>query len=171
MPRIGLISDSHGRADITRIAMAELVRHDVELVLHLGDIGTCEVIDALAVYKTDQSSQLEVRIVFGNTDWDITAMSQYAKNLGIHVDHPVGRLQWNCTSLVFCHGHQQKIIREAVQNNIRYLCHGHTHQACDLTESHTRIINPGALSRATCYSIAILDTAQDNLIFITLNSH
>ena len=171
MPRIGLISDSHGRAKTTRQAVARLIEHEVELLLHLGDVGSYEVIDALAVNHPHQDNQIEARLVFGNTDWDIADMTHYARGLGIQVDHPAGNLQWGDTKLVYCHGHQQHIINKAIQGNVHYLCHGHTHIASDITEDNTRIINPGALFRARFYSVALLDTEHDNLIFFTLTQN
>ena len=47
MPLIGLLSDSHGRAPTTQRGVDLLLDGGAELLLHLGDVGTVEVIDAL----------------------------------------------------------------------------------------------------------------------------
>ena len=166
MSRIGLLSDSHGRAVITRQAVAALLQHDIDLILHLGDIGTVEVIDALAVNQPGNGSRVPARIVFGNTDMDTAGLGRYARGLGVQVDHPAGRVELGEGELVFCHGHQRALLDAAIEGSTRYLCHGHTHVVTDTRVGATRIINPGALCRATAYTVAVLDTASDELQII-----
>ena len=166
MPRIGLLSDSHGRAATTRRAVDLLLAQGAELLLHLGDVGGTQVIDALAVESpAAPGTQVEARLVFGNTDWDAAALATYARHLGIHVDHPAGHLDVEGGHLVFCHGHQPDVLDRAVAQGARYLCHGHTHRTLDVRRGPgpTRIINPGALFRARIHTVALLDTAGDEL--------
>ena len=165
MPRIGLLSDSHGRAGTTRRAVELLQRQGVDLLLHLGDVGTVEVIDALCVEGKEGDDQLEAHLVFGNTDWDHHTLETYAEDLDIAVDHPIGRLKVEGGDLVFCHGHEHERMDAVLQEQPRYLCHGHTHRVLDTHDGPTRIINPGALFRAKSYTVAILDTAADTLTF------
>lgn len=168
LPRIGLLSDSHGRAITTRRAVETLTGAGVDLLIHLGDIGTVEVIDELIVKPDGRDQPVPTHLVFGNTDWDARALGEYAADLGIAVDHPVGRLTLDRGELVFCHGHQQRVMDEALVSQARYLCHGHTHQASDTQHGCTRVINPGALCRAHRYTVAVLDTDRDNLTFLTV---
>ncbi|MFA9477279.1 metallophosphoesterase [Phycisphaerales bacterium AB-hyl4] len=166
MPRIGLLSDSHGRAKTTRLAVEVLLSQEVDLLVHLGDVGTVEVIDALAGEISQRSGQpIEAHLVFGNTDWDTDALARYARELGVHVDDPVGRLPVEQGTLVFCHGHQADVLHQAIAEQVRYLCHGHTHRTLDQRQGSTRVINPGALFRAQRYTVAVLDTADDELTF------
>ena len=44
---VGVLSDSHGHAETTARAVEALVAHGAEMLLHLGDIGSDEVIDEL----------------------------------------------------------------------------------------------------------------------------
>ena len=162
MPIIGLLSDSHGRASITRRGVDLLLAEGVTLILHMGDIGRFEVIDALATGK------VESRIVFGNTDMDKANMARYAEGLGISVDDPVGRLDWGGQKLVFMHGHLPNAMAQALADQVNYLCHGHTHEMRDQRCGSTRVINPGALCRAAQYTVATLDTQRDQLNFHTL---
>jgi predicted phosphodiesterase len=108
------------------------------------------------------------RLVFGNTDWDCGPLGEYARHLGVQVDHPAGEIALDRGELVFCHGHQAKVMNAALARGVRYLCHGHTHQASDRKSGATRIINPGALCRAHRYTVAVLDTDADGLTFITI---
>lgn len=159
MPRVGLLSDSHGDAAATRRGVRLLIAQRAQTLLHLGDVGTTQVIDELLV------EGIESRLVFGNTDMDIRGLTGYARDLRIAVDHPVGRLTWNGKSLAFTHGHRPGAMTQALQDQVHYLCHGHTHETRDDRHGRTRIINPGALFRATRHTVAILDTDADVLSF------
>lgn len=138
--------------------------------MHLGDIGTVEVIDALAVNAPASDRQIEAHVVFGNTDWDADVLADYAEDLGIRVDHPVGRLTLGEGELVFCHGHRSRDLEQALAEHVRYLCHGHTHRVLDERAGPTRVINPGALFRASDYTVALLDTDEDALRFLSVNA-
>lgn len=170
MPRIGLLSDSHGRAVTTRLGVQALLTSGIDLLIHLGDVGSVEVIDELAVNQPDTGEPVPARLVFGNSDWDARALGNYATGLGVQVDHPVGRIELDPGELVFCHGHQARVLAQALAQGVRYLCHGHTHHASDMRSGSTRIINPGALCRAHRYTVAILDTSADALEFLAVNA-
>ncbi len=175
MPRIGLLSDSHGQSQATYQAVRVLLDARVEILIHLGDLGSVEVIDALAVPQRDIEStgqadqapagQMEARVVFGNVDSNIDGLSNYARQLGIQVDHPIGRLDIDGGNLVFMHGDQSGAMRQAVAQGVKYLCHGHTHLASDEVRRSTRVICPGALSRVHRRTVAVLDTDKDELTF------
>lgn len=139
-----------------------LLDQGIDVLLHLGDVGSVEVVDALAVEGV-VDRPVDSRMVFGNTDWDIPAMSQYAESLGVSVDHPVGRLEIDGKTLVFCHGHVEADMNAALAEGVDYLCHGHTHRCSDTRQGQTRVLNPGALFRASRYTVAVLDTETDRL--------
>ena len=164
MAKVGLLSDSHGRATTTRRAVQLLIEHGAEVLVHLGDVGTVEVIDAL-VERLDADGRLDppVHLVFGNTDWDIDPLGEYARRLGITVDHPVGRLTFGDATLVYQHGHMQAAMDQALAEGVTYLCHGHSHTVRDERIDRTRVINPGALFRASQYTVAVLDTSADTI--------
>lgn len=165
-----MLSDSHGRANTTQSAVDVLVRHGAEVLIHLGDVGTVEVIDALLTAGADGQKPVQAHLVFGNTDWDEAALARYAQSLGVSVDHPAGRLSLSEADgggeLAFCHGHEPGPMDEALRDKVRYLCHGHTHRTLDSRRGGTRIINPGALFRATTYTVALLEPDTDALTFL-----
>ncbi|QDU71609.1 Calcineurin-like phosphoesterase superfamily domain protein [Mucisphaera calidilacus] len=145
-----------------------LVDAGAEMLLHLGDVGTVEVIDALA--EVDEAGErIEAHLVFGNTDWDLETLRRYAEGLGVAVAHPAGRLELKTGLLYFCHGHQPEVMKAGLREGARYLCHGHTHRTLDTVQGPTRIINPGALFRAETYTVALLDTDTDELEFLTVD--
>jgi putative phosphoesterase len=163
VPRIGLLSDSHGRASTTEQAARLLVGEGADELIHLGDLGGIEVLDALL--QPGDRGMLPVRIVFGNVDFDVGPMRRYADSLGIEVAHPVGSLPLEEGELRFTHGHETEHVDAAIRDGARYLCRGHTHEARDERVGSTRIVNPGALFRAARYTAAIIDTDADVVSF------
>jgi putative phosphoesterase len=156
--KIGLLSDSHGRAAVTRRAVERLVEAGAERLVHLGDVETVEVIDALLV-------GVPAHLVFGNVDWDHESLARYAHRVGVDVQHPAGRLELDGRVVIFTHGDRTALMQDAVREQADYLCHGHTHLQRDERVGETRVINPGALNRAAAYSVATLDISRDELTF------
>lgn len=152
---LGILSDSHGRVLATRKAVERLRAGGAELLIHLGDIETEEVLDELAGHPT--------RIVFGNCDWDPEALERYAGHLGIDVDGDAGELTVDGRRVAFTHGHLPGPVEAALQSGADYLLHGHTHELRDERVGATRIINPGALFRVSRYTAALLNPAADRL--------
>jgi predicted phosphodiesterase len=74
------------------------------------------------------------------------------------------------TVLVF-HGHERGFARAVRSAGADYVLCGHTHRADDVRVGRTRVINPGALSRARPPSVAVLDTAVDDLTFYALEQN
>jgi putative phosphoesterase len=163
---IGLLSDSHGRAARTARAIRLLIDRGADRVIHLGDVGSVEVIDAL-VERADAAGRLTppVHLVFGNCDWDAGSLGRYARSLGIAVDDPVGRLSVDGRVMVYQHGHRDGSMDQALAEQVDYLCHGHSHRRRDERTGPTRLINPGALFRAAHYTVAMLDVGRDALRF------
>jgi putative phosphoesterase len=160
MMLLGVLSDSHGHADVTGRAVRALLDEGAELLLHLGDIGTEAVLDELAGHPA--------RIVFGNCDWNLRELARYAEGVGIEVDHPAGRIELGGRRVVFTHGHLAGVVQEALDEGVEYLLHGHTHEVRDERIGRTRVINPGALHRAARYTSALLDPVEDQLRWIPI---
>jgi putative phosphoesterase len=157
---IGILSDSHGRADVTARAVQALRASGAELLLHLGDVGGEAVLDELIGHHA--------RIVLGNCDVDERGLTHYARAIGVIVDHPIGRLKLDGRRIAFTHGHIASLMQEALGEGVDYLLHGHTHEPRDDRIGPTRIINPGALSRASRYTAAVLEPGNDRLEIITI---
>lgn len=165
MPRIGLLSDSHGSVEVTRRAVDLLLAANVDVLLHLGDICGEGVIDQLAIDGNAAGQPVQCRMVFGNCDWDEGGMTRYAEALDIIVDHPAGHLSLPEGELRYTHGHLGSESSRAISDGVRWLCYGHTHVRADDRRGGTRLINPGALHRAAQYTVAVLDSATDTLQF------
>jgi len=167
---LGLLSDSHGRADTTDAAVQTLIDHGADVLIHLGDVGSTGVIDALAVVHAQTGRAIQAHAVFGNTDYDAASLGRYAEDLGIRVHDPAGALEVDGRTVVFTHGHLPRVMQRLLAGEPDYLLHGHTHEQADRREGLTRVINPGALFRASRYTAALLEPGRDRLDVIEIAS-
>ncbi|TVQ54104.1 MAG: YfcE family phosphodiesterase [Phycisphaerales bacterium] len=156
---IGILSDSHGRVEMTRRAVAALLDGGAEMLIHLGDFETEDVIDELV--------GTPARIVFGNCD-DEVDLKRHARAMDITVDHPCGRIDAEGKSICFTHGHLGRHMTEALEAEVDYLLHGHTHRVRDERRGPTRILNPGALFRASRYTAMLLNPATDEVTVLEI---
>lgn len=157
--RIGIISDSHGKAERLRSAIDALSRHGAQALVHCGDIGSVDCLELLA------DSGVPAYAVAGNMDRKVQRLAIEAKRVGVAfgwevVEVPLGDGQY----LVATHGHDEDVLGELViGEQFRYVCHGHTHERRDEFRGPTRVINPGALHHARSHTVALLDTEADEL--------
>lgn len=145
--RIGLISDTHGRL------RPEVLTHfeGVELILHAGDIGDLDVLDALGAVAP-------VKAVFGNTD-RFAIRSRLRDVIQHEAD---GR------NIVVVHGDRfgtptPERLHEAWPA-ADIVVFGHTHKPTVEFAGGTLCVNPGAAGPPRFNpkpSIAILDTAAE----------
>lgn len=170
MINLGLLSDTHGRAQAARDGVELLLDHGADMLIHLGDVGSVEVIDALAVTYASSDQQVEAHLVFGNCDWEAKALARYAQDLGVIVHDLAGEIAVDGKRVVFTHGHVNSVMDHAIGSEADYLLHGHTHVQSDRCVNQTRVINPGALFRAKRHTVALLTPANDALQVLDLAS-
>ena len=163
MTTLGLLSDTHGRAGTARDGVELLLDHGADMLIHLGDVGSAEVIDALAATHPSTGQQIESHLVFGNCDWEAQSLTRYAQDLGVIVHDPAGEIEIDGKRLMFTHGHINSVMEHAIESGAEYLLHGHTHVLSDETIGQTRVINPGALFRAKRHTVALLTPASGHL--------
>jgi putative phosphoesterase len=155
---LGLLSDSHGRADRVRKAVALLENSGAEQFIHCGDVGGIEVFGEFVGRK--------LRFVWGNTDYITPAVSAYLETVGLSAPQ-IAPLEFTLAgrAIQVFHGHEAGFRTAISHPTGDYIFHGHTHAARDERFGRTRIINPGALQRAAVYTVATLDLATDRLTF------
>lgn len=155
---VGILSDSHGRDQRVRQAMALFDRLGVEHVFHCGDVGGAEVFDQLVGHTCT--------FVWGNMDFPDDGLFAYLKSVGI--DAPTS-VPTQCTvsgkRFAVFHGHEPGFDAAVSSLDVDYILHGHTHIARDERLNGKRVINPGALHRAREKTVATLDTESDALEF------
>ena len=162
--RIGIVSDSHAKADRLGRALALLIERGAEAIVHCGDLGSADCLRELG------RAGVQAYAVGGNMDDGQPHLPQVAAGAGvefspvtIEVPLPGGKY------LVATHGHHHWVLDDLIcGGEFPYICHGHTHTPRDDRRGSSRIINPGALTRANPPSAAILDVATDTLTFLQL---
>lgn len=162
--RLGILSDTHGDATRTRRAIELLCARGATRIIHLGDVGSEAVLDHLA--------GLDSTVVFGNGD-DTRNLGVYAEHLGIHVAHPAAIIEVKTDSrsvrLGITHGHLAEEVARLFREKVDILLHGHTHEIRDDQIGPTRVMNPGALTRASRYTALLLDPATGSAEWIDID--
>lgn len=143
-------------------AVQALTSAGAQYLIHCGDVGTEAVLDALV-------GEVPSAFVFGNTDWDRTALERYAAAVGVLCLGTHGTVELAGKRIAVMHGDDFRLratITEAQQHD--YLMLGHTHVPDDRRVGRTRVINPGALYRAREKTAALLDLSSDHLRYLTI---
>lgn len=153
---IGILSDTHGKSETARRAVALLLERGAEFLIHAGDVGD-NVIELLPAGRS--------AFVFGNNDYDEGDLRQIAERCDVRCLGHGGVLELGGKKLAVCHGDQQRLINGYIAAGVDYLFTGHSHLRHDHREGLTRWINPGALHRAIVKSVATLDLTADRLKF------
>lgn len=151
--RVGILSDTHGHADLTRPAVRMFESLGVEHVLHCGDIGSAEVVELFASWPTD--------FVFGNCDTDVKPLRAAIEQAGKNCHGEFADLTLAGVRIALLHSHDRRLFVASVGSG-RYeiVCYGHTHIAAIEQRGDTLLINPGAIYRAKPHSVAVLDLPQ-----------
>ncbi len=155
---VGILSDSHGHCSRVRRAAALFEKLGVEHVIHCGDVGGEGVFSELLGKP--------LTFVWGNTDLMDRRLFAYLEGVGLAIPESIpARVELDGKHFAVFHGHEGGFHHALGHLDVDYLCHGHTHMARDDRAHGKRIINPGALTRATPTTVATLDTSTDELTF------
>lgn len=156
---VGILSDTHNRADAMSAAIELLRGRGARFVIHCGDVGTEHVLDYLA--------GLNSAFVWGNNDWDRLELQRYAQHLGITCYGSFGEFELGGKRFALIHGDDFKLKQRLLaEQRHDYLLQGHTHIPADTRVGRVRCINPGALYRAKRKTVALLNTETDELTFL-----
>jgi uncharacterized protein len=153
--RLGILGDTHDKVERTRIAVKTLVDSGAEVLVHCGDITIPEVVYELA--------PLPSHFVFGNCDFELPDLRRAISAIGGNCLERGGLIELDGRRLGVTHGDSAGEISRLTAEHPDYLFSGHTHQALDVRRGPTRFINPGALHRATTWSVALLDLASGHV--------
>lgn len=153
---IGIISDTHNQRARTRTAMEIFQREGCEAVIHCGDFMVPEIVEIC--------SALPFWFVFGNNDSDMVPYLQEAAVVsGAHCLGWHGVVELADKKIGVTHGHSTRDLQRALAEQPHYLLSGHSHVAHDQVIHSVRRINPGALHRASAFTVATLNLANDEL--------
>jgi len=173
--KIGIVSDTHGRVDLLRLALDAFAGRGVQAVVHCGDIDSRACLEALAELGVPAYA------VGGNMD----TPDHDNPDAGLSSTAAAGvTFAWE--SLTFptaegfvavTHGHLPDVFAKLVNNPAnKFVLHGHTHSQRDehfdrRGADPVHVINPGALSRPrhpTHPTVATLDTERHVVEFIDM---
>ncbi len=153
---VGLLSDTHDRFEAAAMAVKMLRANGAEYLLHAGDVGSQRIIDLLTGGPA--------AFVWGNNDWDRPSLARYAANIGVTCFDVFGEVELDGKRFAITHGDDTQTVNAVLRGqNHDYLITGHSHVPHDRREGKVRWINPGALSRASVKTVALLNTQTDLL--------
>jgi putative phosphoesterase len=154
--KIGIVSDTHGRAATVLAALSTLRDRGIDTVLHCGDIDDPETVLLFHGLRT--------HFVFGNCDSDRDELRLAMAEIDATLHEPFGQVQFDGVAIAFVHGDNSSLFRSLERSgDYDFLFYGHTHVAREHRTGRTRVINPGALHRANPKTFVVLDAATGSL--------
>ena len=144
--KIGIVSDSHDRADALAQAVREAKERGAAAVVHCGDvIGTQTLRAAMGV-------GLPLHVIHGNNLGDPISLSRWARESGgqLHYHGPDARLELGGRKIFVVHypeyGHAM-----ACTGDWDLVCCGHSHEAGvkqvkNIRGTATWLVNPGTVA-------------------------
>jgi putative phosphoesterase len=154
--KIGILSDTHDRAEATMSALQLLDAAGTELFLHCGDIESADTVRLFAGRP--------IHFVLGNCDWDPQGLRCAIAEIGARLHEPFGELELHDKKIAWIHSHDRRLFHSLEQaDHYDYLFYGHTHVAEQHRTGRTLVVNPGALHRAAQKSCALLDLTSGEL--------
>ncbi len=147
--RIGVISDTHGDVYSAREAVSIFQCLEITRVLHCGDIGSTEIVTLFSHWPT--------HFVYGNVD-SPNYLGKAIRQAGQTCHDHFGSIELAGRKIALLHGNDTGLLEKSVSSGRWHVvCHGHTHMACHATVGNTLVLNPGAASRTTYPSVAMVD--------------
>ena len=160
--RLAVLSDTHGHAEPTRMALDVIRERGADLILHCGDIGSGKLVELFADWP--------VHFVFGNVDQDRDPLRKQIQAAGQHCHGSFGELQIENRRIAFLHGDDARRLRETIDSgDWDLVCYGHTHKKETHQEGETIVLNPGALYRARPRTFAFVELPALNIEFVSIS--
>ena len=154
--KIGIISDTHDQVERTTAAIALLQAQGVEFILHCGDITEPMMIPLF--------TEVPTHFVWGNCDYQRIGMAEQMRAIGSELHEPFGEMNIEGIDLAWIHGDDKRLYAGLVHGDgYDFIFHGHTHVAGESKVGRTRIINPGAMTRAERKTVAVLELPRGEL--------
>jgi hypothetical protein len=136
--KVGVLSDTHGRLDAAKAAVAALRDRGADRFVHCGDAG-----EAVLEWLGTEALVLGWDVVWawGNCDRG-AAWRPYPAGIR---GGPAPSWSWGGKRLAALHGADWRALDGAVASGLYdFVFTGHTHCPEDRTEGTTRVLNPGS---------------------------
>jgi hypothetical protein len=161
--KIGVMSDSHDRADMVIEAIRLLRERSVEMILHCGDIQQPSIVRLF--------SGIPARFVLGNWDRDKIGLGTAVEGIGGHLDDEFGEIELCGRKLAWTHGHHVRLLQDLERYDLYdYVFHGHTHRVRQERIGKTWVVNPGALYRCLKKTCVVVDLPAGEIEYITVET-
>jgi putative phosphoesterase len=160
--RLGILADTHDELRRTEAAIALQRSEGAAALIHCGDLFSPPIVALLA--------RLPSWFVLGNHDSDMVPhLESAAGELGVTCLGWGGLVELAGKRIGVVHGHMTADVRRVLAAGPDYLLSGHSHMASDSVSGPVRRINPGALSRADEFTVALLDVEAGHLRFLAVS--
>ena len=160
--KIGILSDTHAHTERSHMAAKLLKQARVDLLIHAGDIGSEEVIYAIAEHFDFATTPFYA--VWGNVDRHGYPAPDFPSWDGITIREVHLTLSLGGKEIAVTHGDDTQTLKRLIESQeYDVLITGHTHVAADERIGKTRVINPGAVTRSPRPSIATYNTETEDL--------
>jgi uncharacterized protein len=157
---LGIISDTHDHPKRTARAIKLFTEAGVEAVIHCGDI--CEPGILLLFGDTP------TYYVLGNNDYEPELLKAAERIPTLTYLGESGIVTLGDKKIAVTHGHIGRLTRELLIQQPDYLLFGHTHVSAHEMIQDVACINPGALHRASEYTVATLNLITNDLQWLTV---
>lgn len=158
--RIGILSDTHDQVERTRRAVAALLTEGAEALIHCGDLTIPAVVEEVV--------GVPAYIVLGNCDYYPDELRQAMRRTGATCLERGGLIELGGRRIAVTHGDSRLEFDRLIAESPDYLFSGHTHLRRDDRQGPTRFINPGALHRASEFTVGLLDLDSDDYRSLTI---
>ena len=158
---IALLSDSHNNVESVRTAVELIRARSVTEVIHCGDIVAPAMLDYFA--------GLPMHFIFGNNETELDEINLNAQRLGFPpVDDELELVIEGKKCFVYHGTRDIYLVENIVRGGYDFVVHGHTHRMRNERIGTTQVVNPGALYRASTYSIAFVEPKTGDVEFAQL---
>jgi putative phosphoesterase len=158
---LGVISNTHGRADAAAAAVEVFAASEVQSVVHCGDVGGRHVLDVIA--------RVGGVFVWGDRDHDRTGLMRYSYKLEIKCLGIMGELEFADKRIIITHGDDKKLLHQLLkEQQYDYLLCGHALAVEDHVVGRTRVLNPGPLFGGAAGSALLLDPISGEMRLVAL---
>lgn len=160
---IGVIADTHDNVAAVESAVEIFEAHDVEVVIHCGDIIAPPVVPFFEGF--------ELHSVLGNNDGEVSGLERFHADLGMgsQLHGRFAELRIAGTEIAVLHGEDRSEVEaHATDGDYDFVFYGHHHERVDRTVDGTRIVNPGAhfpTVPAEHNTVAIVDLDAETVSF------
>jgi uncharacterized protein len=141
--KIGIMSDSHDRAEFFVKALEFFKEHNVVMIIHCGDWV------APFMLKYTKTAPAPIVGVFGNNEGSkelFHKIIEDEKITAVDIKDLVNETKVDGKKIAVTHGHHLDTLRKLIQSQqYDLICSGHTHEPIIKQINKTLHINPGAL--------------------------